>query len=178
MITIIELIAAINEQPNLFKRADDFLYASARQADKTQYTNATALLDEVVNILRDNPVVRTNPLNNIDVFISQIAYEFTRLQQMNRAGNAVNFIADTAIKNEALGRMAIERAKVSLQDASNIAQAITDSTIKNETIGAVAIAIATQGNLTTARTVVAQITDAGYAAQIDRQCVRESSKGL
>lgn len=172
MTTLAELITAISEQNDLSQRADDFLYASARRTDAGDTVNANTLMIEAINLLRDNPGIRN------DLLISQVAFEFVRMGQMNRAGNAVNYIVDVAIRDEALARMAIERAKVSLQDASNIVNAISDTTIRNTTIGDVAISVATQGNLTTARTVVLQITDAGYAAQIDRQCIRESSKEL
>lgn len=180
MITLTELINAINEQPDLSARCDDFLYASARQSDKGNVANANTLLIEAVNLLRDNVAIRN------DLLISQVAFEFVRMGQMNRAGNAVNYIADETTKNEALGRMAIERAKTNAQDAVNIAQAITDSAIQNDTLASITTNVAITGDLTTARIVAQMLPDdiidpqtgVSLKYQIDRQAIRESSKGL
>lgn len=170
--TLQTLINAINETSDLSQRCDDFLYASARQTDKGNTVNGNALLVEALNLLRDNTDIRN------DYFISQVAFEFTRLQQMNRAGNAVNYISDPDIYNATLARMATERAKTSLQDANNIVQAITDSTIKDQTISSVAIIVAQSGDLTTARNIVNSINDNELRVTMDRTCIRESSKGL
>lgn len=172
MTTLSELINAIAEQPDLLIRCDDFLYASARQLDKGNSANANELLYEAISLLRDNPAIRDDPL------ISQIAFEFVRMGQMNRAGNAVNYIVNQNIKNDALSRMAVERAKVNTLDAVNIAQAINDATKQDETLAQVATNVAIAGDLTTARAVVATIADTSYRASAERKAIRESSKGL
>lgn len=172
MTTLNELIEALNLNDDLYSRADDFLYATTQQINVGNTANGTALLNEAVNILRDNVTIRD------DLLISQIAYEFVCLGQMNRAGNAVNLISDESIKNETLARMAIERAKTDLGDAGSITGAITDSTVKDATIGAVAVTTAQAGNLAGARNIVQAIVDADYRDMMDRTCIRESSKGL
>lgn len=172
MTTLSELINAINEEPVLITRCDDFLYTSARRTDTGDNTNANALMVEALNILRDNPAIRD------DMLISQIAFEFVRMGQMNRAGNAVNYIADQAIKDDSLSRMAIERAKTNTLDAVNIAQAISNEANQEQTLEQVAINVAIAGDLTTARAVVATIADASFRASANRKVIRESSKGL
>lgn len=157
MTTFQELSDAIESINNNYVRASKYLTTGAFQINIGELVNAEKLLDSCRSLMA--VYENSEDIYSNDGMISELAFQYARLDKKTKAKNALQYIQTEETLNEARKRIATEIAKTDLTEAQTIVNTITDEKVKNDTIAEIAIFRALT-NLQQALTFHEEITDA------------------
>lgn len=172
MDTLQDLSTAIGTVTDIEDRANLWLRAGAQHTNKGNYITAVTMLVNSRELVAN--FMQAGSAKNY--LVSQLAYEFARARDTDKAKNALAYIEDSEIKDTTRARIAVQASKYNVNIANDIVGTITDILIRDNAITNVAYERAKLGNLNEALTIANQISDAQLIPTVRREVIKYSSE--